>query len=364
MSSENILEAFKGDETRRTILKGLIGAGAGGLAMMQFAEALAQASADDVAKLNILSQPGIVPDILRDVTLPMFKKDHPRAEVILEVANNAIGYPKMLAQRANPVISGIMTNDVFKWRGVADRMWDKMDMNLVSNSKHLPPSMVPSDGYGLPFHVTPWGIMYNPDKVEKPESWADLWNPRYKGRVSMWDVYYDAYVMAAHITGKGHDVEEGIKAWAPHKENIGAWVNSPTMEADLVSRGEIWLAPHWGAWSAQAKVQGKNVAFTVPKEGGVQWTGHMQVCAGFSPQISRLTQLYLNTWLSDECQVAWMERGFFSPVSTRVSVPESLKSNPSIMSAEDSSKKLITIDYQKLGTQMPRLKSLIDRTLK
>jgi spermidine/putrescine-binding protein len=206
--------------------------------------------------------------------------------------------------------------------------------------------------------------MYNPDKVEEPKSWTDLWNPKYKGRVSMWDVYYDAYIMAGVVTGKGPDIEAGIKAWAPYKENIGAWVNSPTAEEDLVSRGEMWLAPHWGSWTAMAKSQGKNVAFTIPKEGGVQWTGHMQVCAGFSPKVSELTQRYLNTWLSDECQLAWIERGFYSPASTRVKVPEALKSNPAIVSSEDAMKKLVHPDFVKMGAEMPRLKSMIDRTLK
>ncbi|MFE1599214.1 ABC transporter substrate-binding protein [Methylobacterium sp. ID0610] len=362
--TDDLLAAFAGHPHRRGLLKGLVAAGAAGTSLLHFAEALAQAPAAEVAKLVILSQPGIVPEILRDVTVPAFRKDHPKTEVSFEAASNAVAYPKMLAQRANPVVSGAMVNDLFAQRGLNDKMWAKFDPALVPNAAALPEGLSTPGGFGIPFHLTPWGIMYNPDKVEEPKSWTDLWNPKYKGRVSMWDVYYDAYIMAGVVTGKGPSVEEGIKAWAPHKANIGAWVNSPTMEEDLVHRGEIWLAPHWGSWTAMAKSQGKNVAFTIPKEGAVQWTGHMQVCAGFSPAVTELTQRYLNTWLSDACQRAWIERGFYSPASSRVAIPEAMKSNPAIVSAADAVAKLVRPDFVKLGAEMPRLKTLIDRTLK
>ncbi|MDB5591983.1 extracellular solute-binding protein [Enterovirga sp.] len=364
MSHDDLLRAFDGHATRRRILQTLLAAGAGGTSLFQFAEALAQASAGDVSKLTILSQPGLVPEILRDVTLPLFKKEKPATEVTFEIASNAVGYPKMLAQRANPVVSGAMVNDLFAQRGNADKMWAKFDPAFVPNAKALPDGLATPGGFGIPFHLSPYGIMYNPDKVEEPKSWADLWNPKYKGRVSMWDAYYDAYIMAAVTTGKGPSVEEGIKAWAPHKENIGAWVNSPTAEEDLIHRGEMWLAPHWGSWTAMAKSQGKNVAFTIPKEGAVQWTGHMQVCAGFSPAVSELTQRYLNTWLSDECQLAWIERGFYSPASSRVEIPAALKGNPAIISAKDAVTRLVQPDFVKLGAEMAKLKMLIDRTLK
>jgi hypothetical protein len=114
----------------------------------------------------------------------------------------------------------------------------------------------------------------------------------------------------------------------------------------------------------QARARGGRLAFTVPKEGGVQWTGHMQVCAGFSPRVTELTQRYLDTWLSDECQLAWITRGFFSPASAAVQVPENLRSDSVIMSAEEAQRRLIRPDFEKIGPEMPRLTATITRTLK
>src|SRR4051812_20126215 len=108
-----LLRHFAAGTRRRALLQGLVGIGAGGASLRRFAEALAQAPAADVAQITILSQPGAVPDILRDVTLPAFRATSPTTTVQLEVTTNATGYPRMLTQRANPVISGGMFNDIF-----------------------------------------------------------------------------------------------------------------------------------------------------------------------------------------------------------------------------------------------------------
>ncbi len=362
--SAYLLKAFERDPARRRVLKAAIAIGAGGSSLLSFAEALAQASSEDAATLTIFSQGGVVPEVIQKFAVAPFNQQYPKAAVRLEVATNAVSYPKMLASRNNPVVSGGMFNDIFAQRGIKDGMWVKFDDSFVPNRKHVPSELMTPGGFGIPFQLTPFGIMYNPDRVEKPTSWTDLWNPKYKGRVSMWDSYFDAYIMAAIATGKGPDVVEGIKAWAPHRQNIGSWTNSGIAEADTVHRGEMWLAPHWGGWAEQARAEGKRIAFTIPKEGAIQWTNHMQCITGFTPKVTELTQRFLNLWLSDECQLAWATNAFFGPTSSRVQIPESMRSNEALMSAEEASKKLIRYDVLTVGTRIPELNQMVNRTLK
>lgn len=358
-----LLSNFDADPKRRDVLKSLLALGVGGASVLQFANALAAASDEEVSKLVILSQPGVLPKICNDVSTVQFKKQYPKTEVEVIASNNAASYPRMLAQRDKPVISGAMINDIFAQRGIADQMWEKFDPTIMTGLKNVPPEINTPGGYGIVFLISPYGIMYNPDRVEKPTSWLDLWNPKYAGRVSMWDAYFDAYIMAAVATGKGPNIIEGIKAWAPYKKNIGAWVNSPIVEADLVDRGEVWLAPHWGAYAEAAKAQGKKVAFTIPKEGAVQWGGHMQLCRGFTPGVQKLAQHYMNTWLSDEFQLEALKQGFFSPVNKSLKIPDELKRSGYI-GVDDAVKQLIRPDFTGIGDQMPKYKMLIDRTLK
>jgi spermidine/putrescine-binding protein len=180
----------------------------------------------------------------------------------------------------------------------------------------------------------------------------------------MWDSYFDAYIAAAVMSGKGPSVEEGIKLWAPHKQNIGAWTTSPTKVEDDVARGEMWLAPHWGSWCEQAKSQGKKLAFTIPREGAVQWAGHMVAVTGFSPKVTELTLRYLDTWNSEECQIGWVTRGFFGPANRKVKLPADLARLEAVMTAEEAAKRLIRYDVKAVGEKIPKLKAMIDQTLK
>lgn len=357
---QNLLRNF--DPTRRSVLRGLVGMGVGTVATARFGEALAQASTGTVKELTIHLQAGLQ-EICNAYADPLFARTAPGVAVNYDVGANGITYPKMLAQRDNPVINGGMFNDIYAQRGIADEMWEKFNPDFVPHAANIPQEILTPGGFGLPIHLTPFGIMYNPDKVEAPKSWTDLWDPRYEGRVSMWSAYFDAYIMAAVATGKGPDVEAGIRAWEPYKKNIGAWITSHINEQDLVSRGEIWLAPHWGGWTEQARAQGKNVAFVIPEEGAVQWTGHMQITAGFSPEASELTQRYFDTWLTEECQIAWAEKAFLSPAVATVKMPDHLLNNPAIV-PPDQQGKLIRPDVVSIGPKMTAYKALVDRLLR
>ncbi len=362
--NDYLLQCFAGDVTRRAVLQSLMAAGAGVATLTNFANHLASASAADAAEITVFAWPGLVPDILKEASIAPFKKSHPEVNIKLDVSTNAVMYPKMLAARSNPVISGGMFNDIFIQKGIVDGLWEKPRDEWMPNRKHVPAELMPPGGYGTIFQFSPFGIMYNPDKVDTPTSWGDLWNPKYKGRVVMWDSYFDAYVAAAVMAGKGPNVEEGIKLWAPHKQNVGAWTTSPTKTEDEVARGEMWLAPHWGAWVEQAKTQGKKLAFTIPKEGAVQWAGHMVAVTGFTPKVVELTQRYLDTWNAAECQLQWVKKGFFGPANRSVKIPAELLKLEAMMTPDDAAKKLIRYDVKAVGERIPQLKALIDRTLK
>ena len=58
-----LLDNFRTQPQRRDILKSLLALGVGSASVMQFANALATATDAEVAKLVILSQPGVLPKL-------------------------------------------------------------------------------------------------------------------------------------------------------------------------------------------------------------------------------------------------------------------------------------------------------------
>ena len=352
------------DVGRRQLLTAMLAVGAAGPSLLAFGEALAAAPADVVAQLTILIQGGPVGDALKAIANPMFAAQYPKVEIELSTSTNAAAFPKMLAQRNNPTIGGGMFNDLFAARGAVTKMWAPFDPAFLTNAVHVPPSVRIPGAIGVTVQQTPFGIMYNPDRVPPPTSWTDLWDPKYRGRVSMYDSYFDAYAMASVATGGPPSVEAGIKAWEPHKDNIGVWAAGPTSEQDMVHRGEVWLAPHWGGWVEQARLQGKNVRFALPKEGGTLWSNQIQCSVGFSPVTTELIQRYLNTWLSPECQSAWLTQAYISPAIDTLEIPADMKANPAIVIPGSAGPKLIRLDATYIAQNFGPIQAQIQRILK
>ncbi|MEJ8571817.1 ABC transporter substrate-binding protein [Microbaculum marinum] len=359
---KSLLNRFSSRPSRRAILQGLAAIGASAATLDPLARALAQASDEEVKSITVLTQGGPVVDVLREFAEPMFAKEVPDTAVELEVSSNSVTYPKMIATRDDPIVAGGMFNDLFSARGIVDKLWTPLEYENMPNAEAVPEEIRADDGFTKIFQQTPYGIMYNPDKVEKPTSWNDLYKPEYKGRVSMWASNFDAYAMAGVAAGKGFSVAAGIEAWVPHKQNIGAWVTSPVAEEDLVARGEMWLAPHWGAWAEQARASGKNVAFTIPEEGGTLWSNHACCVTGMSPKKTQLTQAYLNTWFAEEIQREWLSRTFISPAVGTVEIPEELLSNPAVVTPEEAAK-LYRLPAAELASDFKRYNTMITRQL-
>lgn len=361
--TKNLLRLFADQPSRRAVLQGFAAMGVGAATLNPLARALAAASDEDVASITLMSQGGPVVDVLRGTTIPMFNSSYPKTAVEIEVSSATVTYPKMQATRDDPVISGGMFNDTYTARGVVDGMWAKLDPANMPNAQAVKIGLKGAEGFAIPFQQTPYGIMYNPDKVEKPRSWKDLYKPEYKGRVSMWTTNMDSFAMAGVAAGKGLNVEAGIEAWLPHKQNIGAWVTSPVAEEELVGRGEIWLAPHWGAWAQQAKAQGLRVEFAMPEEGGTMWSNHACCAANMSAAKTRLTQIYLDTWFAEETQKQWLLRTFVSPTVPTIQIPDEMRSNPAVLTNEEAAK-LYRLPSVEWAGDFQRLSTLITRRLK
>lgn len=364
---------------RRDLLK-VMGTAAGGMLLSQVLAGCSSGGSapssgtpnptgGDVAKelagsATIFIWPGLVPKIVNEHAKKPMSGKYPKAEIKYEEGTNAATYPKILAQKDNPYISGGMMNDLFAAKGIQDGLYDKFNPEWLPNMKNVLSDINTPGGFGMIFQLTPFGIAYNPDLMDEPKSWTDLWDSKYKGKISMWDGYYDGYMMAAKSVGKGMDAEAGIKEWEKYKANIGRFINSPTGTEEAIDKGEVWAAPHWGAWGEQARTQGKKIAFTIPKEGAVLWGGHLQVFKGFNATTQEITQRFLNYWLEPAAQQAFMEEGFFISPVKGMKIPDKVKNSKAIMPIEEAVKVLHTYDVEKLASESGKYKQLIDRTLK
>lgn len=137
------------------------------------------------------------------------------------------------------------------------------------------------------------GILYNKTFVpeEDVESWACLWDPKYKGKILMKDSYRDAYGTAI-IYAHAKELDEGSitveelmndnssKAMALAEEylkalkpNIAGW--EADFGKEMMTKNKLWLNLTWSGdavWAIEeADEVGVELGYEVPREGSNVW---------------------------------------------------------------------------------------------
>jgi spermidine/putrescine transport system substrate-binding protein len=169
----------------------------------------------------------------------------------------------------------------------------EVDYGRLPNTRDFLENMAPLgtrdfavDGkaYSVPYV---WGInalVYNQKRVPKtPTSWKDLLGTQYKGKIAISDAAGDNYLMWSKIMGfdpltMNKDQLEKVTDFIIDlkKNQAKTFTSSFDDMADQLSRGDIWAvaSPLWIAvpsFAAKKGPAGKDVTYTLPKEGGSTW---------------------------------------------------------------------------------------------
>ena len=168
---------------------------------------------------------------------------------------------------------------------VRDKLVQELDTTKISHWSEVPArfkalGQVDGKQYFIPWD---WGftsILYRTDKVKGGiDTWNALFDPKYKGHISMWDDGPGAVTIASYVKGWDEtkltepQLAEIEKMWtAQRKLNRFYWTGEPELVQGMAS-GEIWVAYAWqGAYNTLLG-QGVPVAYAEPKEKRNSWVG-------------------------------------------------------------------------------------------
>ena len=155
-------------------------------------------------------------------------------------SNNMITFPKMVATKRTtpdrPLVHCGFFNVNSITKGDVEDMWAKLDPARVPNMNNVLKDFVRPEGRGVGYMMSAIGILYNKNAMkEPPTSWADLWDPANRGRVTMFD--YDARMVAiaARLNGGSEkNPNPGFKVWSDNARNLRALVDSNDAVKNLV----------------------------------------------------------------------------------------------------------------------------------
>jgi len=142
--------------------------------------------------------------------------------------------------------------------------------------------------WGVPFT---WGsipFMYRTDMIDgELDSIEALWDPKYAGKISLWDDKSAIYV-AARLNGDYNiyslddaEMEAAKMKLIEQKPLIRKYWGTAGELVNLFASGEVWISNTWGGYqSAELQAQGIPVVEFIPKEKAEGWMDSWQLVKG------------------------------------------------------------------------------------
>ena len=191
--------------------------------------------------------------------------------------------------------------------------------------------LVKTDGktYGVPFVWGPNPLLYDTTAfVKAPDSWSILWDPKYKGKISLWDELSSVY-LAAQILGydkpdpnqiynlSDAQLEAVKEKLIELKPNIRKYWSTGGELTNLFQNHEVIAAMGWPLMTNQLRKVNFPVGETIPKENATGWIDHLMITAA-SPR-KELAQEFLEYMVEAQTQKLVTDVTHYTPANPATS---------------------------------------------
>ncbi len=300
--------------TRRTVLKG---AGLAALATPLILRRNAWAQGKTI-QMGIWG--GVQGEYIRKTVIPPFEQEF-GCRVLVEEGVTLSQLARMRATKDDPKYTVMFIDPLGIEIAKRENLIAPLPVASMSNLSNVYPRFILEDGFGVAFGVTAAGLFYNPAATSAPTSYADLWNPKYKKRLSMIGVRntpstFLVIAAAAVATGKPlkeaqYNVEAAWPKLAELKPNVLNLFES-NAAAVFVAQGEADIgAIEYSQYIYPYTAKGASVDMAFPKEGG--FAGHnCQVLVKNGPN-GDIGAAFMNRMLDTKVQAGLAEVGLSAP---------------------------------------------------
>ena len=179
--------------------------------------------------------------------------------------------------------------------------------------------------YGVPFMWGPNPLLYDTSVFSQaPDSWAVLWDPKYKGKISVWDELSTIY-MAAQILG--YDKPNPGQLYNLSDEQLDAvkkkllelkpsirkmWATGGEL-TNLFQNHEVVLAMGWPLMTNDLRKLNFPIGETIPKENTTGWIDHLMITA--ASQHRELAQEFLEYMIEAQTQKKVTDKTHYTPAN-------------------------------------------------
>jgi len=179
--------------------------------------------------------------------------------------------------------------------------------------------------YGVPFVWGPNPLLYDTTAFSKaPDSWAILWDAKYRGKVSVWDELSTIY-MAAQVLGydkpdpsqlynlSDAQLEAVKKKLIELKPNIRKmWATGGEL-TNLFQNHEVVIAMGWPLMTNDLRKLNFPIGETIPRENTTGWIDHLMITAASSNK--ELAQAFLAYMVEAQTQKKVSDVTHYTPAN-------------------------------------------------
>jgi spermidine/putrescine-binding protein len=207
-----------------------------------------------------------------------------------------------------------------------------LDLPKVPSYSQLSPKLrdlplVKANGqvYGVPFMWGPNPLLYDTTVLSQPPaSWAVFWDPKYKGKVSVWDDLSTVY-MAAQILGYDKPDPSQLynltddqlaavkKKLIELKPNIRKIWSTGGELTNLFQNHEVVLAMGWPLNTNDLRKLNFPIGETIPKENTTGWIDHLMITAASTNK--DLAHAFLEYMIEAKTQKLVTDRTHYTPAN-------------------------------------------------
>lgn len=159
-----------------------------------------------------------------------------------------------------------------------------VERNLIPALRH--PSADPERQFTVPWQSGMTGIIVNKDMAPDIDSVSDLFDPRYKGHVTMLTEMRDTVPMTLKSMGVDPDTattEQWLKAVEEIDQAADAGQIRKFTGNDYIrelASGDAWASLGWSGDAVQLQADDPSIEFVMPEEGCMLWSTSLEIPAG------------------------------------------------------------------------------------
>jgi putative spermidine/putrescine transport system substrate-binding protein len=273
--------------------------------------------------------------------------------VVQDVGDETPRYAKMAAQKMLPrgTVDIACLGAVNGYRATDAGLLEPLDETKVPNLKHVLPNLrAPAF---VPHIYSAQVIVYNPANVaDPPKSFADLLDPKWKGKVGMVSTVAPWVMMAASLLESGTTTDfDKAKAFMLKLNANGLRLYSetdalaPAFKSGEIDVGVIWLARSFMWQNAGVPVKGR-----FPKEGAVLYVSGMVVPKNAPDKAAAYK--YIDAMLDPAAQKGFAANMGYLPTIDNAALTGMVGQQ---LAFPDPKPKLVTPDYSVFAKAIPDL---------